>query len=138
MATLNDLQQAIYADNKAVGWWDTPDWFIPGIDGGSIDTLPDDERDLMWIDEVTPTKLALIHSEVSEALEGHRKRLLDAHLPHHSSLAVELADVLIRVLDLSAAHGFDIEEVLGDKLKYNRERQDHTRVMRGAAGGKRY
>lgn len=43
--------------------------------------------------------IALIHSEVSEALEGWRKGQYDDHLPHRTMLEVELADTLIRLFD---------------------------------------
>lgn len=52
---------------------------------------------------IVPTKLALIHSEISEALEGHRKDLMDDKLPHRTALDTELADVVIRDGDLAGA-----------------------------------
>src|SRR4051812_7282747 len=42
--------------------------------------------------ELFPTRIALCHSELSEALEGHRKNLMDDHLPHRKMAEVELAD----------------------------------------------
>lgn len=46
-----------------------------------------------------PTLFALMHSEVSEGLEGFRKSLKDDKLPHRDMLEVELADYVIRLLD---------------------------------------
>ena len=42
---------------------------------------------------------ALIHSEVSEAMEGLRKNLQDDHLPERPMVEVELADTAIRCYD---------------------------------------
>src|SRR5690606_34482374 len=57
-----------------------------------------------WTDPVTGEPkdrndgecIALMHSELSEALEGIRKNSNDDHLPHRKSVEVELADTLIR------------------------------------------
>lgn len=51
--------------------------------------------------------LSLIHSELSEALEGYRKDLFDDHIPSRKMAEVELADTVIRIFDL--AGGFDLE-----------------------------
>lgn len=40
-----------------------------------------------------PELLCLIHSEISEAMEGHRKGLMDDKLPHRPMLEVELATI---------------------------------------------
>jgi hypothetical protein len=50
--------------------------------------------------------LALIHSEISECLEGERKDLQDDKLPQFKMAVVELADCLIRVFDY--AGGFEV------------------------------
>jgi NTP pyrophosphatase (non-canonical NTP hydrolase) len=60
--------------------------------------------------------LALIHSEVSEALEAVRKD------PDH--IAEELADVLIRTLELAYMLGIDIGGVTLAKMTKNRARLD--------------
>lgn len=41
----------------------------------------------------------LILSELSEAMEGVRKNLMDDKLPHHTMFNAELSDVVIRLLD---------------------------------------
>ena len=60
--------------------------------------------------------LALIHSEVSEAVEAVRKD------PTH--IGEELADVLIRTLELAYMLGIDIGGVTLNKMVKNRVRAD--------------
>jgi len=59
--------------------------------------------------------LALIHSEVSEALEAYRNYDTDG-------IGEELADIVIRVFDLAHGLGFDIEEEITRKMEYNAHR----------------
>ena len=81
--------------------------------------------------------VALMHSELSEALEGWRKDLMDNHLPHRKSVEVELADAVYRILDTAEAEGLDIAGALAEKLIYNQQRADHKLENRKKKGGKR-
>lgn len=81
--------------------------------------------------------LALIHSEISEALEGHRKNANDTHLPGRKMIEVELADALIRICDLAGYLKLDLGGAYREKLIYNETRADHSREAR-AAGGKSF
>lgn len=83
-------------------------------------------------------KICLIHSELSEMMEGARKGLLDDHLPHRRAEEVEAADVLIRLLDYCGRFGLDIGGAVEEKLAYNAKRKDHTAEARLAAGGKAF
>lgn len=66
----------------------------------------DSERDF-------PTLLALIHSEVSEALEAYRDE---------KPVDEELADVIIRVLDLSDRMKLNIDKAVREKIEKNKSR----------------
>ena len=76
-------------------------------------------------------------SELAEAMEGDRKDLMDDHLPHRKMLEVELADAVIRILDMSGGLGLDVAGAIAEKLEYNTERSDHKPENR-ANGGKKY
>lgn len=83
-------------------------------------------------------RIALIHSEVSEALEGHRKGLMDDKLPHRKMLEVELADTLIRIFDLAGEEKLDLGGALKEKLEYNAKREDHKPKNRAKKHGKKF
>ncbi len=82
--------------------------------------------------------LCLTHSEISEAMEAHRKNAMDDHLPERNGMEVELADALIRICDIAGGLGLDLAGAVADKLAYNATRADHKRENRLAAGGKKY
>lgn len=82
--------------------------------------------------------LMLITSELAEAMEGHRKMLKDDKLPHRSMFEVEIADALIRLLDLAAGMKLDLQGAFDEKMAYNAVRADHKVESRLAPGGKSY
>ena len=82
--------------------------------------------------------IALMHSELSEALEADRKGLMDDKLPHRDGREVEFADCILRILDTAAALGFDVAGAWIEKNRYNRQRADHKLAARAGENGKRY
>ncbi len=82
--------------------------------------------------------LCLIHSEISEAMEGARKDLMDTHLKHRSMMEVELADAIIRIFDLAESRKFNLGETIYEKLEYNKNRADHKINNRLKEGGKKF
>lgn len=75
---------------------------------------------LAWLASTAlQAEIARAHSELSEALEGARKPHADAHCPGHDNLVVELADALIRILDIAGRRQLPIGEALVAKLLAN-------------------
>lgn len=91
--TLFELQSRVREMALAKGWHNakdlTPDWIA--------------------------ARLALVHGEVSEAVECVRKSKMD-------ELPEELADVVIRVLCVASALGIDLEAAVAKKMEKNRGR----------------
>jgi hypothetical protein len=116
------LQQECHQAAKAAGWW------IDAKTGASITENP----------YCFSNKLCLVHSEISEAMEGDRKDLMDDKLPHRKMREVELADAVIRIFDLAGAYQMDLAGAIAEKMAYNQSRADHKIENRAQSGGKSY
>lgn len=91
------MQACVHSNAKAHGWHDTP-----------VDPI---------------TALALIHCEVSEAVEGLRHgNPPSEHIPLFSAIEEELADIVIRCMDLAGAKGYRLHDAIIAKHEFNKTR----------------
>ena len=124
---MNELIKKIHEQNVNAGWWHD---LKTGDDLRSTQGEPA-KRNI-------PEMLCLIHSEISEAMEGYRKNLMDDKLPHRSMLEVELADAVIRICDMADGLGLDLEGAINEKLEFNKNRADHKIENRLTENGKKF
>ncbi len=81
------------------------------------------ERYPRGIDRNNGELIALMHSELSEALEALRKgNPKDDKLPEFSSVEVEFADTIIRVLEMCASRHWNIGGAIVAKHAFNQGR----------------
>ena len=115
---LREIQETIHQSCLAAGWYT------------DLETGKPKKRNFGEV-------IALMHSELSEALEGWRKNLMDDHLPERKMIEVELADAVIRILDTAGAEGLDIAGAVQEKFAYNQSRADHKIENRRKTNGKK-
>lgn len=106
LVVINDIIKPYYENNKAIGWWDN----------GQDNKLQ---------------KLVMVVGELIEAMEGVRRNLPDDKLPHRPSFEVELADALLRMLDIMGRYGwyyvgYDFNTIYIDQVIEHMDSDDHT------------
>jgi len=91
------IQKEVHDTAKLKGWWDEP------VEIG--------------------TKIALMHSELSEALEAIREDKDSNKIPQFLGVEEELADVIIRIMDDAEKNNWNVAEAILAKMKYNNGRE---------------
>lgn len=132
-AAINGLASKIYKQNVAAGWWRDSEVMKEIAATGDFDDAFLARMEANFI----AAKIALMHSELSESLEGMRKDLMDDHLKHRPMIEVEFADAIIRTLDTAEHLGLDVGGAIMEKLEYNKNRADHKIENREKEGGKK-
>lgn len=141
---INELVKTIHDHNVEAGWYTDLSYqkkiqelkFMDFTDAQIKNII--DATGISEIKGNIPEKMALIHSEVSEALEGLRKNLMDDKIPHRKMVEVELADVVIRCMDLAGFMKLDLGGAMVEKLAYNFNRPDHKIENRLKDNGKAF
>jgi hypothetical protein len=113
------LVNDVHARNVSAGWWHDIHTGEP-------------------LDRNAGELICLMHSELSEAMEGVRKSLPDDKLPHRKMEEVEMADCVIRIADYCGGRGLDLGGAIDEKLAFNATRQDHKLENRLKDDGKKF
>jgi len=116
-SAINQVVAASHEASTQAGWWDGVDINDP---------------------YVVACKLMLTVSELSEAMEGDRKNLMDDKLPHRKMIEVELGDALLRICDLAGELELNLGGAVVEKMEFNAIREDHKIENRQGAHGKKY
>ena len=102
------------------GFWKTRDAIMDAAKAH----MPDSELETVQ-SIVDSSALALVTTETSEAVEALRHgNGPDDKIPHHCGAAAELADVILRIMDLAYGRNWDVAQALVDKMQMNSTREN--------------
>jgi hypothetical protein len=130
---LNNMVNTIGRFNKIQGWRRKSDEIVNTLIAAGREDLVS-----VFQNYLGAAMIALIHSELSEGLEGLRKNLMDDHLPHRKMVTAEMADVIIRVFDFADTFDLNLGDTVVEKDDYNHNRPDHKIENREKEGGKKF
>ena len=115
------MSREVYLANKAKGFWKYREE-TPQLIRNFFPEEIAEEFAIAVEKAYNAQAIALMHSELSEALEADRKDLMDDKLTHRKGLEVELADAVIRIMDFSQGKNLDVDGAIAEKLNYNKTR----------------
>lgn len=119
--TVPKIVEAAHANSMAKGFWDDQKLAVHST-----------RLDQGLVQRTIPEKLALIHSEVSEALEDYRDGAMVTTVDEKGKpvgFPSELADIVIRVCDLAGALEIDLDAEIARKMRHNAGRpRKHGKV----------
>jgi len=125
----NEVADIIHSTAVEKGWWEKPPGFheieqliIDGAaDSSTANRLLKAVRDMAERNEAE--MICLEHSELSEALEAIRHgNPPDDKIPAFTSVSVELADNIIRIMDHGKGKEHDVAGALVAKILFNMTR----------------
>lgn len=121
---LKSLQTEIHSIAKEKGWWDAAEWYQfvqPSVMGLMPPHLAEEMEKAAY--RRPGEALALMHGELSEALEYERHGNPPSdHIPEFSGVEEEYADTIIRILDDAERRGLRVAEAIAAKVEFNRTR----------------
>lgn len=120
LIVLDVLAKAIFEANADKGFWEPPFNAVRYFSSErtqdlSVFVISQAQYGLMKKAE----KIALIHSELSECLEGIRKPGPSEHIPEFTKEEEEMADAIIRIFDYSGGFHLRLAAAVEAKLAFN-------------------
>lgn len=111
---ISELQEKAHRISKENGFWDDFERVCR--------VVRKEDREMLTnaMDAFYSQKLSLTHSELSEGLEALR----EGNFQEKDGLEEELADTVIRILDLAGRLEFDLEKAIIEKMDKNKDREE--------------